>query len=494
MFCTKCGNANPDGSKFCSVCGAAAPVAPPSSAEAAAASPIAPHATESPGAASFARGLVSPGLVTRVKNILLTPSAEWPVIAAESSSARAIYLQYVAPLAAIGAVAGFIGRSVIGIDVGFLGTFRTPIFSALASAILLYALTFVVVFLIALLIDKLAPTFEGQPDRLRALKVIAYSLTPAWIAAALQIIPALGIIGLLAGLYGIYLLYLGVPILMRCPQEKAVGYTITVVLCAIVISMVFGWISALAAGGFSAGILSSRADVKERASADAAAGMLSGMFGGKTDADKQRVSDAMQNLAKLGQQAEQAEKAAKATGASTAPPSNANPVDVASALGAVGQLITGGSDVKPVDFRKLKEMLPDSIPGMKRDDAAGESSEAMGIKGSSATAHYSGEAGGRVTVDITDTGSLSGLAGLAAKFDPNVQKETDTGYERTTKVNGQVLHERYDNRARSGEVSVLTRDRFSITVSGSGVDAAVLLATLKGIDIGRLATLAAASK
>lgn len=220
--------------------------------------------------------------------------------------------------------------------------------------------------------------------------------------------------------------------------------------------------------------------------------MISGLFGGKTVADKERVSEAMQTLAKAGQQAEQTERVRVA--GSTSTPAGANPVDSNIALAAVGQLLTGGTDVKPVDFHKLKEMLPASVSGMKRDDAAGESSEAMGIKGSSATAHYSSEVGGRVTVEITDMGSLSGLAGLAARFDPNLQKETDTGYERTTKANGQVLHERYDRQARSGEVSVLTGDRFSITVNGSGVDADVLTGALKEIDIGRLASLVSAAK
>jgi len=438
-------------------------------------------------------------LIKRVKGILLAPSVEWPVIASEPSSASAIYFQYVAPLAAIGAVAGFIGRSVIGVGVPFLGTYRTPIVSGLVFALLAYALTFVVVFVVAKLVDVFAPIFGGQRDSLRSLKVTAYSYTPAWIAGALQIIPALGIVGLLAGLYGLYLLYLGLPVLMRCSKEKAIGYSIAVLLCAFVLSLVIGAISAMAMGGlgsrpFAAGGPLSQTHVDDRVASDAAAGMLSGIFGGKTQADKQRVGDAMQALAKIGEQAEQAEKAGKATATSDPQQAAANNVDMGSALGAVGQIMTGGSDVKPVAFQELKQMLPASVAGMKRDDASGESNEAVGIKGSSATAHYSSDAGGRMTVEITDMGSLAGLAGMAAKFDPNMQKETDTGYERTTKVNGQLLHQRYDRQARSGEMSLLTGNRFSVTVSGSGVDENVLVDTLKDVDIGRLATLASAAK
>ena len=516
MFCTKCGNAVPDGAKFCSICGvAAADVSLPDQRQAAAAtlsppaplSPVAappPHTQPSPphdsrGASTFASGIVSQGLIARVKGILLAPTVEWPLIASEASSARAIYLHYVAPLAAIGAIAGLIGQSVIGIGVPLLGTYRTPIVSAFVLALLMYAFTFVVVFVVALLVDALAPTFGGQKDPLRSLKVTAYSYTPAWIAGALQLIPALGILGILAGLYGIYLLYLGLPVLMRCPKDKAIGYSIVVLLCAIVLSVVIGSISALAFGGFGyrafgggGSLADSRGD--DAVAADAAAGMLSGIFGGKTAADKQRVSDAMKTLAKAGQQAEQAEKAAKVAGATDSPRVVTTPTDAVGSLGALGQILTGGSDVKPVDFRKLKEMLPEAVAGMKRNDSSGESNEAMGIKGSSAIAHYSSESGGRLTVEITDMGSLSGLAGMAARFDPNTQKETDIGYERTTKVNGQLMHERYDRQAKSGEASLLAADRFSITVNGSGVESDVILGALKSIDTTRLGALAAAAK
>ena len=103
--------------------------------------------------------------------------------------------------------------------------------------------------LIAWLVDVLAPTFGGQRDPLRALKLTAYSYTAAWVAGILQIVPALGVLALLAGCYGLYLLYLGLPVLMRCPKEKSLGYTIVLILCAIVVSAVIGILSTCAATG-----------------------------------------------------------------------------------------------------------------------------------------------------------------------------------------------------------------------------------------------------
>ena len=436
------------------------------------------------------------GLLARIKGILLSPATEWPLIAAEPTTAGSIYMSYVLPLVLIGVIAGFLGSVLIGVSVPFIGAVRTGILVGLLGAVIKFIFAFVGVWILSWLIDVLAPTFGGQRDSLRSLKVAAYSFTPAWVAGIFLIIPMLGIIASLAGLYGLYLLFLGLPVLMRCPVDKAVGYTVVIVLCAIVMSVVLAVLSTCAIGGLgflglgAMGKLSSHSD--SAADSAVAAGVLSSMFGGKSDADRARVSDAIGKLGRMGEEAERAEKAARASGARDPGAAAGSAVDMNTALNAVGQIMTGGKDVQPVDFHRLKDMLPETIGGLRRTEASGQSGEAMGIKGSSATARYGDGANASVQIEITDLGSLSGLAGLAAKFDPSMEKETDTGYERTTKINGQLVHERYDRRARSGEVSVILNNRFSVTVNGSGVDAGVLTGALKELDVGKLATMTAA--
>jgi len=184
-------------------------------------------------------------LVDRVKNILLQPKSEWEAIAGETTSVADLYKGYIAPLAAIGPVASVIGMSVVGISMPFMGTFRVPLGGAIASAVTSYALTLVGVFIIALIIDALAPTFGGEKNQTQALKVAAYASTPSWVAGIVMILPMLGIVGLVAALYGLYLLYLGLPRLMKAPQEKAIGYTAVVVVVAIVVMMVVGGLSNL---------------------------------------------------------------------------------------------------------------------------------------------------------------------------------------------------------------------------------------------------------
>ena len=177
-------------------------------------------------------------LVARVKNILLTPQTEWGVIERESGDAAYLFKTYVAILAAIPAVCGFIGASIIG-----AAGYRTGFFFGLMSAIVSYILTLVGVYVMALIIDALAPSFGGRKDFASALKLVVYSSTAAWVAGIFSLIPALAILGLL-GLYSLYLLYLGVPVLMKSPPEKSLFYTIVAIVCAIVVWIAIAMIPA----------------------------------------------------------------------------------------------------------------------------------------------------------------------------------------------------------------------------------------------------------
>jgi hypothetical protein len=177
-------------------------------------------------------------LMERVKAILLTPKTEWPVIEREQGDAGYLFTNYVMYLAAIPAVCGFIGMSLVGI-----GPIRVPIVTGLIRAVVGYILSFVIVYVVALIVDGLAPNFGGQKNFENALKVTTYSYTPGWLVGVFLLIPALGIFGLLA-LYGLYLMYLGLPVLMKAPQEKALVYTVVVVICTIVLVVVLGIIQA----------------------------------------------------------------------------------------------------------------------------------------------------------------------------------------------------------------------------------------------------------
>lgn len=178
-------------------------------------------------------------LIDRVKNILLTPKTEWPLIDREPGDVAYLFKNYVAVLAAIPAVCGFIATSLIGFSVPGMGTMRLPVGSGLGNAIVGYLLTFLIVCAMALIVDALAPSFGGRRHFESALKLTAYSYTPAWLCGFFFLIPSLGFLSIL-GLYGLYLLWLGLPVLMKAPQEKLLLYAGTIVVCAIVLGVILG--------------------------------------------------------------------------------------------------------------------------------------------------------------------------------------------------------------------------------------------------------------
>jgi len=181
-------------------------------------------------------------LVDRVKRLLLGPQAEWEVIDGEVTTPSALYTGYIIPLAAIGPIANVIGYSVFGMRVPFGSTvYRTPIGSAVTTAVVTYVLTLVGVYVSALIIDALAPTFGGTKSTIQALKVAAYSSTAAWVCGIFAILPGLRWLGIL-GLYSFYLLYLGLPVLMKAAKDRAIGYTVLVIVVEVVLFFVVGMV------------------------------------------------------------------------------------------------------------------------------------------------------------------------------------------------------------------------------------------------------------
>jgi hypothetical protein len=173
----------------------------------------------------------------RVKNMVMQPRREWEIIAREPSAIGGLYRGYVAPLAAIGPIAAIVGQSMIGFGVPGLGRYRVPLGSALVQAFVTYVLSLAAVYVLALVVDALAPRFEGRKDPEQAFKLAAYSSTAAWLAGVFALVPALGFLSIL-GLYSLYLLYLGVPVVMKVPESRVLPYTVAVMIAAVVILFV----------------------------------------------------------------------------------------------------------------------------------------------------------------------------------------------------------------------------------------------------------------
>lgn len=403
-------------------------------------------------------------IIARVQAILARPKQEWPVIAGEQSSLKEMYLGYIMVLAAIGPVAGFLNMTVIGMDVPFMGTYRMGFGAGLSNMVFSYAMALVGVYLVALIINHLAPTFGGQKDVMQALKTVAYSYTAAWIAGLGHIVPWVGMAILILGsVHSIYLLYLGLPVMMHCPREKAAKYA----AACIVVALVVGIAISLLVGGITG---------------------VSGMMGGGTmhqsapgGFDKDSPGGNMEEWAKKMESASEELKKAQESG-DAQQQSEAMDKMISAATGNAGP-------VESLAPERIKAFLPEKLAGLTRSELSAERSGAMGLQVSTAQGTYEDQSGNGLQVEITDMAAVKGIMGLAGWVGVEQERVTETGYEKTYK-DGQVLvHEQWDRQAGSGEYSLVVGERFNVTVTGSAPDIGILKNAARGIDLEGLAAL-----
>ena len=168
-------------------------------------------------------------LVDRVKGTLLSPKEEWPKIGSETATVPSLYSGYIMILAAIGPIALMLRSMIFGF------------FGAIVGAIVMYIVALGCTYVMALIVDALATTFGGEKNFVQSLKLAAYASTAVWVAGILHLLGGLaGILILLAALYSLYTLYLGITVLKKCPQDKAVPYTLVVVVCVVVLFAILG--------------------------------------------------------------------------------------------------------------------------------------------------------------------------------------------------------------------------------------------------------------
>ena len=401
-------------------------------------------------------------LVDRAKNIILSPKTEWDVIAAETTPPGALITGYVLPLAAISAVASFIGTSLIG-----FGMFRMSIGWGLGMLVYQLIMAVVSVFVVSLIIDALAPTFGGTKNRNQALKVAAYSYTPAWVAGILMILPMLGILVFLAALYGIYLLYLGLPRLMRNPPEKSAGYTALVVVCAIVIGVVISMIAGAIGGGAMMGM---------------------GRMGSVGGSGSAVVIDKDSSLGKLDEFSKKMEEASKRMEAAQKSGDASKQAEAATAM--LGTALSGGKGVEPVQIDQLKPMLPASFAGLPKTNDAAERGGVPGLMATKVNATYGDPGAGKnVHLEISDTGGAAGLMTMAAWM--NVQSERQEGgrTERTRKEGNRLVHEETDKDANQSKYTVVVGERYVVEAEGNNVDLNTLKTAVASLDLGKLESL-----
>jgi hypothetical protein len=396
-------------------------------------------------------------LIARVKGILLTPKTEWPVIASEQTTVADLYKGYIVWLAAIPQVFTFLLLARFGAG------------SALSRLIVGYAVSLAMIYVVALIIDALAPTFGGTKDGVQSLKTIAYASTASCVASIAVIVPLLGILIALAALiYGIYLLYLGLPHTMKCPPDKAGGYTAVIVIVLIVLWFVVAAIIGLTTGG----------------------GMFmrgGGSLFGSSHESRETTFDKDSTVGKLEQWSKTVEDASKKMEA--AQKSGDQQAQSEAMKTMMGAALGSGGKVEALAPDRLKPFLPESLSGMNRATFSTDRNSAMGMQMTEARATYMNAAGRSWDLRITDTGAAKGLLALAGWAGIEGENETSSGYDKTYRENGRLVHEQWDRGSSRGEYGMVIGDRFAVKIEGEADSIDDLKAALADVDLDALEAL-----
>ena len=377
-------------------------------------------------------------LVARVKNLLLSPNTEWDAIGLEAAEPRKLIVGYVIPLAALPALATVFGLSVLGVEVEG-ETVRAPWMWMLASAALFFVMSVLGVLLFALLINALAPTFSAERNYVQALKVSGYSITSAMVAGIATAVPALGIVALIGASYSLYLLFLGVPKLMRPAADSATNYSIVATICALGLGLLVG-LAAMATIGPSARVLFPQLA-------------------------------AIPGLA-----------ARNAPPAAPAAPKPA-PVDL--------PLLPAAPVASPpglVSTEALKALAPEKLAGFDRVSLGVEASGPSSSHSVSLDAEY--RRGKRfIELEITHSSTIATVIGFGGPATSEYDRETAEGYSRRRREGAAIVVEEWNKASKSGSYARLTDDQFYVKASGGDVTPDELKLAVESFSAERLAQL-----
>lgn len=406
-------------------------------------------------------------IVDRVQAILLKPRETWPVIEQESTDIQAIYTHYLVYLAAIPAIATFIGLSLIG--AGAFGiSFRVPILSGLVNMVVGFLLSLAMVYVLALIANALAPTFKGEKNLLNAFKLVAYGATAGFVGGIFSLLPALAMLGVVAALYSIYLIYTGIPVLMKAPEEKAVGYTAVLIVCGIVASLVVGAVSALFTGGGPGMMMGGTASSSDQVSIK--------LPGTDITLDTAKLEEAGKKMEEASKRMEEAQAKGDSAAAGKA---------MSDMMGAV----MGGQGGKPFAPDLLQTRVPEKLAGLERTAIEARSDSAMGMSFSSVTAEYTRD-NGRVEVKVQDLGAVPALGmAMGAWAQSTVNRETQDEVERIYQKDGVSFKEEYRKDGSRAELSLMLANGVMVELTGDNVDMDGLRGALAALDVKGLAGL-----
>lgn len=374
----------------------------------------------------------SPRLMARTRGLLLTPCAEWERIDREPATVGGLFKRFVLPLAAIGPLAVIFNAVVFSHGRPRAGW---SLASILLGAVIAYGLSLVMTVVLALIINGLAPGFRGCKNRVQAFKLAAYAAVAAWVAGVFGALPWLGPLILVGAAYSVYLLYLGLPRLMRAPADRALAYTAMTVSATLAI----GALAFVALGSVAAAVSSIQDD---------GPALFSGRAG---------LSNAAQ-LAALAKEADLARDQLKAARGGASAPLQALPPE------------------------RLRAVLPTTLLGMTRGALKGERRALAGYSASRATAVYQ-KGPTRITLGLSDLANASLIAAVAGQLEGSRSKTSESGYQTYGLIDGRPTALRFDRRSGHGQYMTLVGDRFLVEADGDHVTMDQLKSAAGGLNL-----------
>ena len=370
----------------------------------------------------------APALPVRVFNLLLRPHLEWDRIAGEQATPRGLYFGYLLPLGLLAGVCGFVGVSVFGASAHGVSV-RVPMFLAAIGAALNVVLTLLGVFVLGVIINRLAPLLRSTPDQIQAQKLAVYSATPLFIAGMFTIHPALAWLSLV-WLYALVLLFMGLPRVMKTPEDREIGFFLGMVAISIVVFLAVG---------------------------------------GLRNAAQQQIGN-VANALTVQQEAPES----STTLARVSLPGGLSVDAAAFERGARAQDARG---VWAADPERLQAQLPTLLPG----GFALESREGAADAGLSQASGFYRNGDARMTITLAHMPSMAALAATAQASSAHA----NASYSRATTIDGRIFIEELGEGGASARYAVVGRG-VTLSASGEGVTIDQARAAVETISIQRL--------
>lgn len=370
----------------------------------------------------------------KVFDFLLRPRRAWQVVAEAPLTTRDLVLRYILPLAAIPAVAKAAGTLIFGIPVSGV-SFHPALPAVLLVAALTYAAALAVVFALSGVIQGFAGVFDGDGRCSQALKLATFASIPGWLGGVFLLFPGVAVVAGLMGLYGFFLLAVGIRPVMGVTRERSVIYG---ALALVLFALFWGLASLATAAGSKVGLIPRPGE--------ALSGEVSVRNVGSINLRK--ASEALRQL-----HADQS---------------------------------VGGKPIVTTPPDELETLLPSELAtGYQRVATNSRVLSAGKLSGSTAQGDYRREER-RIVITLSDAGAAKALMDAVML---RGSRESAEGYEKASTVNGRPTFEKYDRIANSGEYAVVVAGRYIVQVRGD-TDIGSLKAAAQAVDFTRLEAMA----